>query len=86
MINNLNSVDYNKLIEDSIKKELEWHLTEINELLGFKKNKLSEKDIEVGIQIISILSNNFNFIENDNLLIQFAVTIDRIKIDYPELF
>ncbi len=86
MINNLNSADFNKLYEESIKKELEWHLAEINELFGSKKNKLSKSDVEIGSQIINMLTNNFNYVGNDSLIVQFAKTIDNIKIEFPELF
>jgi len=86
MINNLNSADYNKLFEDSIKRDLEWHLVEIKELLGPKKNNLSRIDIEMGTQIVNTLTNNFNFMGSDSLIVQFAKTIDAIKIEYPELF
>lgn len=86
MINNLNSADYNKIFEESIKQELEWHLTEIHEILGPKKNNLSKKDIEIGSQIINTLTNNFNFMGSDSLIVRFAKIIDNIKIEYPELF
>ncbi|MFX1276389.1 MAG: hypothetical protein ACFFBP_04480 [Promethearchaeota archaeon] len=86
MINNLNSADYNKIFEDSIKEDLLWHLAEINEMLGSKKNNLSKQDIKIGTQIISTLTNNFDYMDNDELIMQFAKTIDNIKVEYPELF
>lgn len=86
MINNLNTADYNKIFEDSIKEDLKWHLIEINEMFGTKKSNLSKNDIEIGTQIIHTLTNNFNFMDNDELIMQFAKTIDNIKVEFPELF
>ena len=88
---NLRFDDTNPITEEdeyvqAIKEDLKWHLAEIKEMLGSKKSNLSKKDIELGTQIISTLTNNFNYMDNDELIMQFAKTIDNIKVEYPELF
>ena len=80
------SADYEKIIEDNLKEELEWLECEL-ELLGFKdKNTYSKNDILIGNTVIDKVIDNIKSNESEDVLNSLAITINRIEQNYPHLF
>jgi len=77
--------DYEKLMEDSLKDELEWLEEEFKLIFQNKKIKTKE-DIAIGNQILDQVIDNIKTGNNENLLNLLAITLNKIESAYPEFF
>lgn len=82
------SGDYKKLLEDNLKKELEW-LEEEFEML-FRQKKVMKcytpDDIAIGNQILDNVIENLQNNNNTEALNMLALTLNKIEQIYPEFF
>ena len=79
------SGDYEKLIEDTLKEELEW-LEDEFELLFKHKKDFSAGEISLGAQILDNIIDNIDAKHNEELLNLLAITLNRIEQTYPDFF
>ena len=79
------SADYDRILVDNFKEELEW-LEDEFELLFKGKKYYSKDDISLGNQIIEKVIDNINSNDNEELLNLLTITLNRIEKTYPELF
>lgn len=77
--------DYNRILENNIKCELEWLEQELNYLFNGKKT-LSNKDIIMGNQILNNVIDNININNNKEFLNLLTLTLDKIEQKFPEFF
>ncbi|MBN1803104.1 MAG: hypothetical protein JW891_16455 [Candidatus Lokiarchaeota archaeon] len=80
------SADYDKILEESLKNELKWHVDELDELYGQKRDKLSKEDIISASQIISTMTQSFDYDHNENVVPVLLKTIEDIRTKYPRFF
>ena len=80
------SGDYDKLLEDTLKNELEWLEQEFELLFRNKKNKCSRKDITMATSILDNVVDNLKMNSNDQLLNLLAITLKRLEKTYPDFF
>ncbi len=77
--------DYERILQDRLKEDLEWLEREFELLFRYKKIKTKD-DITIGNkildQIVDVIKSN-NSEEALNLL---AITLNRIEQTYPEFF
>ncbi|MFX1374812.1 MAG: hypothetical protein ACFFA0_03265 [Promethearchaeota archaeon] len=82
------SGDYEKILEDNLKNELEW-LEQEFELL-FKQKKLkhcyTKEDISIGNQILDNVIENIRNNNSEQLLNLLAITLNKIEHTFPEFF
>ncbi|HDZ19588.1 hypothetical protein LCGC14_1634990 [marine sediment metagenome] len=79
------SGDYEKILEDNLKDELEWLEEEFKLLFKDKKN-YSKDDILIGNIILDKLTNNARSNDSEEVLNMLAVTLNRIEQTYPAFF
>ncbi|MCK4381021.1 MAG: hypothetical protein KAW51_07760 [Candidatus Lokiarchaeota archaeon] len=77
--------DYEKVLQDSIRDELEWIEREFELLFKNKKEK-SKEDISLGNQILENFIDNIKTANNEELLNLLAITLNKIELNYPEFF
>ncbi|MFX1237902.1 MAG: hypothetical protein ACFFAS_06315 [Promethearchaeota archaeon] len=80
------SADYDKILEESLRNELKWHVDELDELYGRKKDDLSKEDIMSANLIISTMTDYLNFDHNHNVISDLVKSIDDIRTKYPSFF
>ncbi|MHA2036732.1 MAG: hypothetical protein ACW98X_09885 [Promethearchaeota archaeon] len=80
------SADYEKIIEDNLKAELEWLEQEFNYLFKPKRNKFTKKDLNMGSMIIDNVIDNIKTNNSQELLNLLAITLNKIEHTYPEFF
>ncbi len=80
------SGDYDKLLEDTLKNELEWLEQEFELLFRNKKNKCSRKDITMATSILDNVVDNLKMNSNDQLLNLLVITLNRLEKTYPDFF
>lgn len=82
------SADFDKLLEDSLKHQIEWYVEEFNELYGSNgnDNDPSKLDKSIANHILSTLTENIDFKNNDTMLIYLAEAIETIRMTYPDFF
>ncbi len=81
------SADFEKLLEDSIKSQIEWYVEEFNELYGSIDREInSDVDKSIADHILNTLTESLDFRNNDNMLIYLAEAIDTIRLTYPDFF
>ena len=77
--------DYEKVLQDSLRDELEWLETEFELLFKNKKEK-SKDDISLGNQILDNVIDNIKTDNSEELLNLLAITLNKIETTYPEFF
>ena len=80
------SADFEKLLEDSIKHQIEWYVDEFNELYGTNGRDYSRLDKSIANHILSTLTGDIDFKNNDTMLIYLAEAIETIRMTYPAFF
>ena len=80
------SADFEKLLEDSIKHQIEWYVEEFNELYGTNGRNYSRLDKSIANHILSKLTEDIDFKNNDTMLIYLAEAIETIRMTYPAFF
>jgi hypothetical protein len=82
------SGDYEKILEDNIKDELEWLEQEFT--LLFKQKQLkdcySKDDISLGNQILDNVIDNIKNNESEEVLNLLAITLNSLEKSYPIFF
>jgi hypothetical protein len=73
------------LLEDSIAEELRWLRQEFDFLFRFKKNKFSQKDIELANSIIDSIISRYSGNIDDKLVDLLSSTVESIVSSYPDL-
>ncbi len=82
------TADYEKILEDNSKEELEWLEAELNLLFKQKmlRGKYSKDDISLGNQILDNVIENIKTNESEELLSLLAITLNSIEKQFPEFF
>lgn len=82
------SADYNRIIEDDLKDEIEWLEEEFDMLFRQKKIRqcYSKNDISIGNQILDNIVETVRSNKNEELLNLLALTLNKIEKTYPEFF
>ncbi|MBY8989729.1 MAG: hypothetical protein KGD58_03160 [Candidatus Lokiarchaeota archaeon] len=82
------TADYEKLLEDNLKEELEWVVQEFQMLFKQKmlKQCYSKDDISLGNQILDNVIDNIKTNENEELLNLLGTTLNSIEKQFPEFF
>ena len=78
--------DYERILQDNLKDELDWLLDEFEVLFKNKKDKYSREDISIGNQILDQIIDGIRANNNEEVLNLLAITINRIESTYPEFF
>ena len=77
--------DFEDIIETNVIHELEWLLEEFDFLFRFKKNSLTQEDIETAHQIIDCVIDNFSGTLDDKIVDLLSKSIEEIEERYPGL-
>jgi len=80
------SGDYEKILEDNLKKELDWLEQEFKILFKFKKDKYTKEDFSMGSMILDNVIDNIKTNNSEELLNLLALTLNKIEHTYPEFF
>ena len=78
--------DYERILQDNLKSELEWLEEEFEYLFKGKKEKYSQEDISLGNQILDNVIDAIKTNDNEDLLNLLAITLNKIEHDLPEFF
>ena len=78
--------DYERILQDNLKSELEWLEEEFEYLFKGKKEKYSQEDISLGNQILDNIIDDIKTNDNEDLLNLLAITLNKIEHDFPEFF
>ena len=80
-----NSQNYERILQDNLKSELEW-LEEEFELLFKNKKELSKEEKLVGNKILDNVIDGIKLSNDEELLNLLAITLNKIETSYPEFF
>lgn len=82
------SGDYEKILEDTLKDELEWLEQEFEFLFKQKKLKhcYTKDDISIGNQILDNVIDSIKTNKSEQLLNLLAITLNSIEKQFPEFF
>ncbi|MFW9879614.1 MAG: hypothetical protein ACFFG0_41590 [Candidatus Thorarchaeota archaeon] len=82
------SGDYEKILEENLKDDLEWLEQEFEFLFKQKKlrNSYTKDDISIGNQILDNIIDNIKINKSEQLLNLLATTLNRIEQTFPEFF
>jgi len=84
---NLNA-DYEKVLKDNVREDLEWLEQEFT--LLFKQKQLkqcySKEDISIGNQILDNIIDNIKTNNNEEVLNLLAITLNSLEKTYPIFF
>ncbi len=80
------AADYEKLLEDTKKKDLLWIEDEIDLLYKVKDGKFSTEDKITANKILDSAIQNVNMVKNENILFFLTKTLEGIEKKYPTLF
>ncbi len=80
------SGDYEKLLEDNLKEELDWLEQEFSILFKFKKDKYTKEDFNLGSMILDNVIDNIKTNNNEELLNLLDITLNKIEHTFPEFF
>jgi len=80
------SGDYDKILEENLKNELEWLEQEFELLFRNKKNKCSRKDITMATSILDNVIDNIKMNSNEQVLHLLALTLNKIEKTFPDFF
>lgn len=78
--------DYDRILQDNLKDELEWLLDEFEALFKSKKDKYSQEDIKIGHKILDQIIDGIKANTSEELLNLIAITLNKIESTYPEFF
>ncbi len=78
--------DYERILQDNLKSELEWLEEEFEYLFKGKKEKYSQEDISLCNQILDNVIDAIKTNDNEDLLNLLAITLNKIEHDFPEFF
>ncbi|MFX0105549.1 MAG: hypothetical protein ACFE75_08665 [Candidatus Hodarchaeota archaeon] len=79
------NADYEKVLEESLRDDLQWLEREFELLFRDKKEK-SREDISLGNQILDQVIDNIKKNNSEELLNLLAITLNKIEKSYPEFF
>ncbi len=77
--------DYERILQDNLKDELDWLVDEFELLFKGKKEK-SRDDISLGNQIIDNVVDNIKTNNSEELLNLLTTTLNKIEHNFPEFF
>ncbi|MHA1670678.1 MAG: hypothetical protein ACTSV5_08865 [Promethearchaeota archaeon] len=77
--------DFEEIIENNIIRELKWLHEEFDFLFRFKKNRLSQKDIETANHIIDCVIEKYSDTLDDKIVDLLSKSIEAIEERYPGL-
>ena len=77
--------DYERILQDNLKSELDWLVDEF-EMLFKNKKEVSKEEISLGNQILDNVIDNIKTNNNEDLLNLLAITLSKIEHDFPEFF
>ncbi|TET60169.1 MAG: hypothetical protein E3J52_04470 [Promethearchaeota archaeon] len=77
--------DYERILQDNLKSELDWLVDEF-EMLFKNKKEVSKEEISLGNQILDNVIDNIKTNDNEDLLNLLAITLNKIEHDFPEFF
>jgi len=77
--------DFEDIIETNVIHELEWLRQEFDFLFLFKKDRLSQKDIEIANQIITCVIDKYSGTLDDKVVDLLSKIIEEIEERYPGL-
>ena len=77
--------DYERILQDNLKSELDWLVDEF-EILFKNKEEVSKEEISLGNQILDNVIDNIKTNNNEELLNLLAITLNKIEQSYPEFF
>lgn len=77
--------DYERILEDTLKEDLEWLEREFTLLFRYKKTKTKD-DITLGNQILDQVIDNIKSNNSEEVLNLLAITLNRIEHEFPEFF
>lgn len=77
--------DFEDIIETNVIHELEWLREEFDFLFRFKKDRLSQKDIEIANQIITCVIDKYSGTLDDKIVDLLSKSIEAIEERYPGL-
>lgn len=82
------SGDYEKILEDNLKDELEWLEQEFEFLFKQKKLKhcYTKDDISIGNQILDNVIDNIKTNKSEELLSLLAITLNKIEQTFGKEF
>jgi len=82
------SGDYEKILEDNLKDELEWLMEEFEFLFKQKmlKHCYTKDDISIGNQILDNLIDSIKTNKSEGLLNLLAITLNSLEKQFPEFF
>ncbi|MFW9866855.1 MAG: hypothetical protein ACFFEN_12240 [Candidatus Thorarchaeota archaeon] len=80
--------DFDKILEDNLKSELEWLENEFEFLFKHKRinHCYTKQDICIGNKILDNVINLIKANENEEILNLLAATLNRIERTFPEFF
>ncbi|MFX1302210.1 MAG: hypothetical protein ACFE9X_02510 [Promethearchaeota archaeon] len=77
--------NYEKILQDNLKDELQWLENEF--MFQFKnKKKKTKEDITLGNQILNNIIDSIKADNSEEVLNLLAITLNRIEHDFPEFF
>lgn len=77
--------DFEDILETNVIHELEWLREEFDFLFRFKKNRLSQEDIEIANQIIYSVIDKYSGSIDDKIVDLLSKSIEEIEECYPGL-
>ena len=77
--------DFEDIIETNVIHELKWLREEFDFLFRFKKNRLSQEDIETANQIIDTVIDKYSGTLDDKIVDLLSKSIEAIEECYPGL-
>ncbi|MHA1106559.1 MAG: hypothetical protein ACTSPN_12705 [Promethearchaeota archaeon] len=77
--------DFEDIIETDIIHELKWLREEFDFLFRFKKNRLTQEDIEIANQIIDSVIDKYSGTLDDKIVDLLSKSIEEIGECYPGL-
>jgi hypothetical protein len=80
------SGDYEKILEDNLKSELDWLEQEFEYIFKPKKNKYTKEDLNMGSMILDNVIENIKTNNSEELLNLLAITLNKIEHMFPEFF
>ncbi len=80
------SGNYEKILEDNLKAELDWLEQEFKYIFKPKKNKYTEEDLNMGAMILDNVIENIKTNNSEELLNLLAITLNKIEHMFPEFF
>ena len=80
------SGDYEKILEDNLRSELDWLEEEFSFLFKSKKEKYTQHEINMGSMILDNVIDSIKTNHSEEILNLLAVTLNKIEHTYPQFF